>query len=53
MRKGDECFFYHSVTEKAIKGIVRVIKVYYPDNTDKKGIFGIVDVTYVKNLNEV
>ena len=22
MKKGDECLFYHSVTEKAIKGIV-------------------------------
>ena len=53
MRKGDECLFYHSVTEKAIKGIVRVTKEYYPDHTDKKGIFGMVDVTYVKDLNEV
>ena len=41
MKKGDECLFYHSVKEKAIKGIVRVTKEYYPDHTDKKGIFGI------------
>ena len=53
MRKGDECLFYHSVTEKAIKGIVRVTKEYYPDHTDKKGIFGMVDVTYVKDLKNV
>ena len=45
--------FILSVTEKAIKGIVRVTKEYYPDHTDKKGIFGMVDVTYVKDLNEV
>ena len=53
MKKNDLCFFYHSVTEKAIKGIVRVTKEYYPDHTDKKGIFGMVDVTYVKDLHEV
>lgn len=53
MKIGDECLFYSSVSEKAIKGIVRVTKEYYPDHTDKKGIFGMVDVTYVKDLNEV
>ena len=53
MKIGDECLFYHSVSEKAIKGIVKVSKEYYPDPSDKKGIFGMVDVTYVKNLNEV
>ena len=53
MKIGDECLFYHSVSEKAIKGIVKVSKEYYPDPSDKKGIFGMVDVTYVKNLEEV
>ena len=53
MKIGDECLFYHSVSEKAIKGIVRVSKEYYPDPSDKKGVFGMVDVTYVKNLKEV
>ena len=53
MKKGDECLFYHSVTEKAIKGIVKVTKEYYPDHTDKKGVFGMVDVTYVRGLKEV
>ena len=53
MKIGDECLFYHSVSEKAIKGIVKVSKEYYPDPSDKKGIFGMVDVTYVKNLKEV
>ena len=42
-----------SAIKKAIKGIVRVTKEYYPDHTDKKGIFGMVDVTYVKDLNNV
>ena len=53
MRKGDECFFYHSVSERAIKGIVRVTKEYYPDPTDLKGRFGMVDVAYVKSLSDV
>ena len=30
-----------------------VVKEYYPDHTDKKGIFGMVDVKYVKDLKEV
>ena len=51
--KGDECLFYSSVSEKAIKGIMTVVKEYYPDPTDQKGIFGMVDVKYVKNLKEV
>ena len=53
MKIGDECLFYHSVSEKAIKGIVKVSKEYYPDPSDKKGIFGMVNVTYVKKLKEV
>ncbi len=53
MKIGDECLFYSSVKEKAIKGIMRVSKEYYPDHTDKKKIFGMVDVTYVKDLKEV
>ena len=53
MRKGDECLFYSSVSEKAIKGIMMVVKEYYPDPTDQKGVFGMVDVKYVKDLKEV
>ena len=33
-------------------GIVKVIKEYYPDHTDKKNIFGMVDLVAVKKLNE-
>jgi len=44
MKKGDQCFFYHSVDEKRIVGIVTVVKEYYPDHTDKSGRFGMVDV---------
>ena len=34
MKKGDLCFFYHSVNEKKIVGIVEVVKKHYPDPTD-------------------
>ena len=30
-----------------------VVKEYYPDPSDQKGIFGMVDVKYVKDLKEV
>ena len=51
MKKNDLCFFYHSVTERSIVGIVKVVKEYYPDPTDKTGIFVVVDVKATKKLN--
>ena len=50
MKKGDECFFYHSVSEKQIMGIVTVIKESYPDPTDKSKKFVVVDVKFKKSL---
>ena len=50
MKKNDLCFFYHSVTEKSIVGIVKVVKEYYPDPTDKTGRFVVVDVKATKKL---
>ncbi len=50
MKKGDLCFFYHSVTNKDIVGIVKVVKEYYPDPTDKTDKFVVVDVKAVKKL---
>ncbi len=44
MKIGDRCFFYHSVKERQIVGIVEVVKEYYPDHTDPSGRFGMVDV---------
>ena len=48
MKLGDLCFFYHSVNEKQIVGIVEVVKEYYPDPSDASGRFGMVDVKAVK-----
>lgn len=44
MRNGDRGFFYHSVNEKRIVGIVEVVREHYPDPTDESGRFGMVDV---------
>ena len=44
MKIGDKGFFYHSVKEKSIVGVVKVVKEHYPDHTDKSGRFGMVDV---------
>ena len=48
MRIGDLAFFYHSVKEKQIVGIVEVVKEYYPDPSDASGRFGMVDVKVLK-----
>ena len=50
MKKNDLCFFYHSVTERSIIGIVKVVKEYYPDPTDKTDRFVVVDVKATKKL---
>ena len=50
MKKNDLCFFYHSVTERSIVGIVKVVKEYYPDPTDKTNRFVVVDVKAIKKL---
>ena len=44
MRLGDKAFFYHSVNEKRIVGVVEVVKEHYLDPTDRSGRFGMVDV---------
>ena len=50
MKKNDKCFFYHSVNEKKIVGIVRIIKEYYLDPTDKSKRFVAIDVIAVKTF---
>tara|TARA_B100001093_G_scaffold401437_1_gene389065 strand:+ start:157 stop:570 length:414 start_codon:yes stop_codon:yes gene_type:complete len=50
MKKKDLCFFYHSVSEKLIIGIVEVVKEHYPDPTDRTGRFVVTDVKAKKKL---
>ena len=52
MKIGDHAFFYHSVNEKRIVGIVEVVKEYYPDPTDKSGRFGMVDVKALRPFEQ-
>ncbi|MBD1174438.1 EVE domain-containing protein [Pelagibacterales bacterium SAG-MED01] len=52
MKKGDQCFFYHSNIGKEIVGIVEVIKEYYLDKTDQSGRFVAVTVKFLKKLNK-
>jgi len=48
MKIGDRAFFYHSVKEKRIVGIVEIVKEYHPDPSDASGRFGMVSVKALK-----
>lgn len=50
MGKGDEVFFYHSVEDKAVIGIARVIRTAYRDTTAKEGDWSAVDLAPIKAL---
>ena len=52
MKINDLCFFYHSVTERSIVGIVKVVKEFYMDPTDKKKMFVAVMVRFKKKLKK-
>ena len=52
MKNGDKGFFYHSVKEKTIVGVVEVVKEHYPDHTDKSKRFGMVDVKALYSVNK-
>ena len=51
MKKGDQCFFYHSNIGKEIVGVVEVIKEYYLDKTDQSGRFVAVTVKFLSKLD--
>ena len=48
MKKGELAFFYHTGKEKAVVGIVKVIKEAYPDHTAKEPFWSMVDVIAVE-----
>jgi predicted RNA-binding protein with PUA-like domain len=51
MKKGDRGFFYHSGEEKAVIGVVEVIREAYPDPEAKKGEpWVVVDVRAVEAI---
>ncbi|HEY4135586.1 MAG TPA: EVE domain-containing protein [Alphaproteobacteria bacterium] len=48
MKVGDLGFFYHSVSEKSVVGVVEVSKAHHPDPTDETHRFGMVEVKALK-----
>ena len=52
MKNGDLSFFYHSVDQKMIVGVVKVIKEFHPDSTDDTGKWECVDFAAVGEIPE-
>ena len=52
MTIGDRGFFYHSVDEKRIVGIVEIIAQSHPDSTDSTGKWECVDIRAVADMPE-
>ena len=50
MKKGDQCFFYHSNIGKEIVGIVEIVREAFVDKTDKKKRFVAVQVRFREYL---
>ncbi len=52
MKKGDRAFFYHSVKDRSIQGVLEVVRPWYPDPEDPDGRFGIVNLKAIKPLQQ-
>jgi len=52
MQAGDLVLFYHSVSEKQVVGVAKVVKTAYPDPTASEGDWTAVDLAPVKPLHE-
>jgi len=50
MKLGDQGFFYHSGEEKAIVGIVEVVKLAHKDSTAKEDAWECVDIKAVRDV---
>jgi predicted RNA-binding protein with PUA-like domain len=50
MKKGDSVFFYHSVSDKQVVGLARVVREAYPDPTAEEGDWACVDLAPEKTL---
>ncbi len=50
MKIGDRGFFYHSVDEKRVVGIVEIIAQSHPDSTDATGKWECVDIKAVADM---
>ncbi len=52
MQKGDLLLFYHSVTEKQVMGIARVVREHYPDPSTEDKRWSVVDIVPEKTLDK-
>jgi len=50
MRKGDQVFFYASVTTKAVLGVAEVAKEAFPDATAEEGDWSAVELKALRSL---
>ncbi|HAT86683.1 MAG TPA: EVE domain-containing protein [Rhizobiales bacterium] len=50
MKLGDKGFFYHSINEKSIVGVVEVCAEAHPDTTDDTGKWHCVDIKAIKSV---
>ena len=50
MRKGDIVFFYHSVSEKRVVGVAKIVEEHYADPTADEGDWSAVEIAPVKAL---
>jgi predicted RNA-binding protein with PUA-like domain len=50
MKRGDLGFFYHSVNEKQVVGIVEIVGEHEPDPSDASGRFGMVRLRAVEPM---
>lgn len=51
MKKGDLVLFYHSVSEKKVIGIAKVVKEHYPDPTADSPKWVVVELVPEKQLS--
>jgi predicted RNA-binding protein with PUA-like domain len=49
MRRGDEVFYYHSVTGKCVVGVATVAREAYPDPSAQEGDWSCVDLKPVRS----
>jgi predicted RNA-binding protein with PUA-like domain len=50
MQPGDEAFIYHSVSDKQVVGIAKVVGTCRPDPKDETGKFDCIDIAPVRRL---
>ena len=51
MKVGDLAYLYHSISDRAVVGVLKVVREHYPDFTDKSNKFGMVDFEYVRHVD--